>query len=159
MGGFILILFLVVAVCGGIPLVLFAYAQGRLAIPKRLLTVFIFGGILIAAIIEFPIRFSSENPIGFGVLLIVYAFIAGLLSYEYTRSKWLFCLFFVFLSNCLGVLIKCFIIVCFMVKNSIDFTFIDIVKYLIITQIIATLAHFTAPKKKLGNYQAKKRKR
>lgn len=86
MGGFILVLLLVVAVCAGIPLVLFAYAQGRLVIPKGFLTIIIFGGNLIAAILEFPIRFSSERPFGFGTLLIVYAFIAGLLSYEYTKK-------------------------------------------------------------------------
>ena len=159
MGGFILVLLLVVAVCAGIPLVLFAYAQGRLVIPKGFLTIIIFGGNLIAAILEFPIRFSSERPFGFGTLLIVYAFIAGLLSYEYTKRKWLFCLSFIFLTNCLGVLIKYFITVFAMVKNDVGFTYFDVAVFLIITQIIATLAYFTAPKKKSKEpTQTKKKK-
>lgn len=148
MGGFILVLLLVVAVCAGIPLVLFAYAQGRLVIPKGFLTIIIFGANLIVVILEFPIRFSFDRPFGFGTLLIVYAFIAGLLSYEYTKRKWHVYLSLIFLTNCFGVLIKYLIIIFAMVKNEVGFTYIDVAVFLIITQIIATLAYFTAPKKK-----------
>lgn len=52
-----------------------------------------------------------------------------------------------FLTNCLGVLIKYFIIIFAMVKNKVGFTYIDVAVFLIITQFIATLAYFTAPKK------------
>lgn len=147
MGGFILVLLLVVAVCAGIPLVLFAYAQGRLVIPRRFLTIIIFGATLIVAILEFPIRFSLDSPFGLGTLLIVYAFVAGLLSYEYTKRKWQVYLPLIFLTNCLGVLIKYFVIVFAMVQNEVGFTFIDVVVFLIFTQIISTLAYFSAPKK------------
>lgn len=136
MGGFILVLLLVVVVCAGIPLALFAYAQGRLLIPKRFLTIIIFGANLIVAIFEFPIRFSFDRPFGLGTLLIVYAFIAGLLSYEYTKRKWQVYLPLIFLTNCLGVLIKYFIIIFAMVKNKVGFTYIDVAVFLIITQFI-----------------------
>lgn len=160
MGGLFLVLLLVVIISGGIPLVLFAYSRGRLKIPKRPLLAIIFCGVVVAAMLEFPLNISCKSPVSFLGALIVYVLGGIFLRREYTKSKWRFCMLFVFFANCVGVMSKCLIFYFGMVRHEPIFTFMDIGKFLIIVQIVVSLAFFSGTEKEpQKTYQPKKREK
>ncbi|WP_040663098.1 hypothetical protein [Oscillibacter ruminantium] len=101
-----LVLLLVCLVCGSLPLLASAYMSGKLNIPIWLVNVLTFAGIVIVGILRFPLKLSYGNPVTILGALVIYVFIGQLLRKEYTRQKWFFCMLFVFLANCFGILIK-----------------------------------------------------
>lgn len=131
-------LFLVLLlVCGSLPLLASAYMSGKLNIPIWLVNVLTFAGIVIVGILRFPLFYG--NPATISGALVIYVFIGQLLRKEYTRRKWFFCMLFVFLANCFGILIKFFIIRFGIELNQYGFNLTDFI-FLLATQVVVFTA-------------------
>lgn len=74
-----LVLLLVCLVCGSLPLLASAYMNGKLNIPKWLVNVLTFAGIVIVGILRFPLKLSYGNPMTILGALVIYFFIGQLL--------------------------------------------------------------------------------
>lgn len=138
---FIFILLLTAVICGGIPLLILAYMRGNLEKPKWVLRLLAFCGMILMAIMNFPLDASNGNPLS----LILYAFIGYLLRREYTKSKFPTCMLFVFLANCFGLFIKYLILRFVFANDGLTITIINIIVFLIIAQAVILLAYWVTP--------------
>ena len=154
-----LVLLLVCLACGSLPLLASAYMSGKLNIPIWLVNVLTFAGIVIVGILRFPLKLSYGNPATMLGALVIYVFIGQLLRKEYTRQKWFFCMLFVFLANCFGVLIKYFIIRFGMELNEYGFDLTDIIIFFVATQAVVFTTYFFAHDKEVKKGYQKKGKK
>jgi len=154
------VILLVCLVCGSLPLLASAYMSGKLNIPIWLVNVLTFAGIVIVGILRFPLKLSYGNPVTILGALVIYVFIGQLLRKEYTRQKWFFCMLFVFLANCFGILIKYFIIQFGMELNEYDFDLTEIIIFFVATQAVIFTTYFFAHDKEVKKgYQEKNGKK
>lgn len=160
MGELVLVLLLCCAAAGSIPLLAGAHMRGSLQIPRWLLATMTFCGVAIIAILRFPLTPSNGSLRGYFSALIVYVFAGRFLRKAYAIHKWRFCMLLVFLANCFGLLIKCFIIEFAIMNFKHNFTFMSMVIFSVIVQAVVFSAYFTASEAEVKKTtQTKKKKK
>lgn len=143
-----LVLFLVVATIIGIPLLFIGYDRGLLKVPKWIFYILVFGGITIAAILEFPLENIEKSPASLPEIIIIYCFLGYILQRVYTRKNFIHCVAIMLIANCVGIFVKYLILTKGMSKYEPTFHFFDIILFLIVTHAIALVAYFTTSGKK-----------
>ena len=133
----LLVLALVAAVCAGVPSLLIAYANGKIALPRWLPGLLAFCCILLAAMAGFPLSID-----GAGVFAL-YGFVGYCLRRAYTKTNVLPCMAFVLASSCVGLGVKWLVCHLGMVREVPAFSPGEIIVFLLLAQAVALVLFFT----------------
>lgn len=140
MGELILVLLGVAAICGGGPLLLFAYHQGKIELPKWLFRLMLFLGVVIIAILRYPLNLKQDSVKNI-LSLVVYILIGRVLRKEYDKSKWKTCFVSVLTANAVGIFIQFLIVTKAMVHGDNHFTLSRIIFFLVVVQCIVFFSY------------------
>ena len=146
----LLVLALVAAVCAGVPSLLIAYANGKIALPRWLPGLLAFCCVLLAAMAWFPLSIDGAGA------FVLYGFVGYCLRRAYTKTNVLPCMAFVLASSCVGLGAKWLICRLGVIREVPAFSPAEILAFLLLAQIAALLAFWITadpPPKKKNPYE------
>ena len=152
----LLVLALVAAVCAGVPSLLIAYANGKIALPRWLPGLLAFCCVLLAAMAWFPLSIDGAGA------FVLYGFVGYCLRRAYTKTNVLPCMAFVLASSCVGLGAKWLICRLGVIREVPAFSPAEILAFLVLAQIAALLAFWITadpPPKKKNPYEKPVRRR
>ena len=127
----LLVLALVAAVCAGVPSLLIAYANGKIALPRWLPGLLAFCCVLLAAMAWFPLSIDGAGA------FVLYGFVGYCLRRAYTKTNVLPCMAFVLASSCVGLGAKWLICRLGVIREVPAFSPAEILAFLVLAQIAA----------------------